>query len=124
MSTAGTRRYLRDLARERQDAGPLFAVRVDALRPLAPDGEDWDVAVHELALTLGREGRGLLPSHLRARADRMGLGAPPHGQGAWGRLYARLVADGWRKEFAGTTSTTPSRNAARDVWRYWPPEAA
>ena len=125
MSTATTRRYRRDQERALVgEPGPLFAVRVADLRPAAPDGEAWDAAVLDLARAIARQGAGVLPSHLRARARACGVGAPPHGQGAWGRLYARLVAAGWRKEFAGTTSTTPSRNAARDVWRYWPPEAA
>lgn len=106
-------------------APPEPRVVVADLRALCADGAEWDARAEALFRSIAADVGSVLPSHFRARVLSSGLGEPPHGSGAYGRLYARMVQrHKWRAVFAGTTSTAPSRNAARDVWRYAPPEPA
>lgn len=102
------------------ESGPRPPVHVVNLRPAAADGEQWELAVEALCRRIAADVGSVLPSHLRARASVLRLDPPHHSY--WGRPYSRPVRSGWRKELALTTSTAPSRNAARDVWRYLPPD--
>lgn len=96
---------------------PLFdqpRLVVRDLAPAAPDGESWLLAILSVARNLARERGSLTPSALRLRADTLGL--KPPAPCFWGSVWARLRAEGWKRG-AEVTSTTATRNAAREaVW--------
>ena len=93
---------------------PLF--RCARAAPVAPDGEEWEAQVIHLAHELHGQAGSLRPSQLRAAAE--GLGLIPHHPNRWGVVWARLRAAGWMRTAAEATSSTATRNAAREsVWR-------
>lgn len=86
------------------------------LAPAAPDGKAWRASMLAVARDLAASRDGTLtPSALRLRASTLGL-EPPH-PNHYGSLWAHLEAHGWIR-VGDATSTTPTRNAAREtVWR-------
>lgn len=98
-------------------------VRVRGLKPVAPDGATWEARLEALYDQLGRERpEGFYPSDLRAAADEDGLGDPPHGAGAWGRVASRMGTKGWTTRIVPRTSRVGSRNQATE-FRLWVPPA-
>lgn len=92
---------------------PLF--RCDAAQPAAPDGEEWEAQVLRLADELHERLGSLRPSELRAAAEQLGL--IPHHPNRWGVIWARLKAAGWERTTDEVTSTSATRNGAREsVW--------
>lgn len=95
-------------------------LRVDRIVPAAPDGEAWNAAVEALAERMAADGP-LYPSALHVAAEP--LGEPPQGPGAWGSLFARLKAQGWRKVYAPRMSRVEARNGAEESFAWLRPEA-
>lgn len=58
----------------------------------------------------------LYPSALHVAAE--GLGEPPQGPSAWGSLFARLRARGWRKVYAPRMSRVEARNGATEPFAW------
>ncbi len=103
-----------DSAQREQGLLP-FGRRVEAIEPLAADGEEWRDQVTALAARLVRERGYLTPSLLRAAAPEA-----PH-PNHWGAIWARLRAMGLERTREELISATASRNAAREaVWRPGP----
>lgn len=102
-------------------------VRVRDLKPAAPDGEEWVASILRVArdLALSSETRSFRPSRLRQRTKTLGIDRPPSGKSQWwGVVYSTLPSLGWSKRFLNVASSTPSRNAAKDVWEWVLPEGA
>ena len=92
-----------------------FNLRVDRIVPAAPDGEAWNAAVEALAERMAAAGP-LYPSALHVAAEP--LGEPPQGPSAWGSLFARLRARGWRKVYAPRMSRVEARNGAEESFAW------
>lgn len=105
----------------RPPVDPRTLRRVDRLQPAAPDGEAWNAAVEALAERMAQDGP-LYPSALHVAAE--ALGDPPQGGPAWGSLFARLRARGWRKVYAPRTSRVESRNGAEEPFAWVRPGGA
>lgn len=95
-------------------------LRVDRIPALAPDGEAFWRDVMVVALRVARA-RGMVhPSDVRIAAELEDV-KPPHANW-WGSLAARLKDSGWRQVLSVQRNPIASRNGAKEIYAYAPPE--